>query len=81
MRIESHIHWREDGQQRHGPGDPSGAIAHIANIDSEVNASEYHDADELDGNCEEDSTVIKGLRPRLIPEMHRSNGSGRTSFC
>ena len=58
-RIKCHIHRWEDGQQRHGPGDLSGAVSPTDGTDPEVEAGEYDDAGELDGECEEDGTVVE----------------------
>lgn len=58
-RIECHIHKWENGQQGHGPGNLSGAISHTAGTDPDVEAGEYDDAGELDGECEEDGTAVE----------------------
>ena len=57
--IKSHVHRRENGQQRHGPGDLGGAVAHTAGIDAKVKTGEYNDAGQLNGEREEDGTIIE----------------------
>ncbi len=57
--IECHIHEWEDGQQRHGPGDLSGTVTHTTGTDPEIEAGKYDDAGQLNGECEEDGTVVE----------------------